>query len=97
MIAITYGKRTIYDCNLFQKGPNMIAMIENLLSCDSSKNHSHVTLGQLSTLQSYLVPIGQDCNHIWSDSELRLQSDLVPFLTNIAIIFDPHDKNYCNH
>ena len=59
---------------LIKKGPNMIEMIENLFTRDLFKNHSHVTLGQFSTLQSYLVTIGKDCNHIWSDSELRLQS-----------------------
>ena len=88
MIAISVLKRTIYDCNPIQKGPNMIAKIENLFSRDLSRNHSYVTLGQFSTLQSYLVPIGKDCNHImqsWSVLEFRLQSYLVPVVKTIAI------------
>ena len=54
----------------------MIAIMENLCSRDSSSNHSHVTLGQFSTLQSYVVRFGieipiifgllgnEDCIHI---------------------------------
>ena len=66
----------------------MIAKIENLFSRDLSRNHSYVTIGQFSTLQSYLVPIGKDCNHImqsWSVLEFRLQSYLVPVVKTIAI------------
>ena len=44
MDAILNPKRTIYASNLFQKGPNMLA-IENLFSRDSFRNHSHVILG----------------------------------------------------
>ena len=108
MIAISIPNRTIYDCNPFQKGPNMIAMIENLFPHDSSNNHSHVTLTRFPRLQSYLVLFERDCNHIWSDSELRLQSYLVPLVTNIAIIFghfainiaiifSPYFYCHCNH
>ena len=97
MIAMSIPNRTIYDCNLSQLGPNMIAMIDNLLSRDSSKNHSHVTLGRISILQSYLVPIGKDCNHIWSDSVLTLQSYLVPLVMKIAFILGPHFDHHCNH
>ena len=64
MVAISNLNRTIYACNLFQKGPNMLAIIKILLSRDSSKNHSYVTLGQFLTLQAYLVPIEIDCEHI---------------------------------
>ena len=73
MIAMSTPKRTIYECNLFQKGPNMIAIIETLFSRHLSRNHSDVTQGKFSTLQSYLVLFERDCNHIWSDSDLRLQ------------------------
>ena len=66
---------TKYNCNLFQNGPNMIAMIENLYSRDTSRNHSHETNGRISTLQSYYVLFKNDCNHIlWSPFLLRLQS-----------------------
>ena len=67
MIGISVLKRTIrvYDCNPFQKGPNMIAIIEILFSCDLSRNHSHMshdmTQGRISTLQSYLVLFEKDC------------------------------------
>ena len=97
MNAISIPNRTIYDCNLFQNGPNMIAMIEILFFSDSSRNHSHVTLGQFSTLQSYLVPIGKDCNHMWSDPEVTLQSYLFPFVTQIAIIFGLVCNKDCDH
>ena len=79
MIAISIPKRTIYDCDPFQKGANMIAIIEILFSRDSSGNHNHVTRGRISTLQSYLVLFEKDCNHIWSVLELRLQSYLLLF------------------
>ena len=92
MIAIPNPNRTIYDCNFFQKGPNMIAMIENLFSRNSCRNHSHVTLGRISTLQSYLDLIETDCNHIWSALDLSLRSYSVPFLSKLAIIFGPHIK-----
>ena len=84
MIAMSVLNRTTYDCNLCQKGHNMIAIIENLFWRDSSRNHSHVTPGRFSTLQ--FCPF-------WK----RLQSYLVPFLVNIEIIFGPYHKNYCNH
>ena len=44
MIATPNPKRTIYDCNPFKYGPNLIAIIEILVLRDSFKNHSHVTL-----------------------------------------------------
>ena len=59
-IANSVPNPTIYDCNLFQKGPNMIAVIENLFSRDSSRNHSHVTVGKFLILQSYLVLFEKD-------------------------------------
>ena len=55
MVAISNLNRTIYACNLFQKVPNMLAIIKILFSRDSSKNHSYVTLGQFLTFQAYLV------------------------------------------
>ena len=97
MLAISNLNRTIYPCNSFQRGPNMLAIIDFLFSRDSNRNHSHVLLGRFSTLQAYLVPIGQDCNHIWHDSKLRLQSDLVPSVAKIANIFGPCHYNYCNY
>ena len=62
------------DCNPFHKGLNMLAIIKNLFWRDSSRSDSYVTLGQFSTLQAYLVLTGKNCNHIWSDRELTLQS-----------------------
>ena len=78
MVAISIPNPTINDCNLFQKGQNLIAIIENTFSRDSFRNHIYVTLGRFSSLHSYLVSIGKDCNHICSDSELRIQSYLIP-------------------
>ena len=67
MLAISHPKRNIYACNLFHKGPNKLAIIENLFSRDSSRNHSHVILGRFSTLQAYIVRFGFEiatCKHI---------------------------------
>ena len=65
----------------------MLAIIENLFSRDSSRNHSHVTLGRFSRLQAYLVRFGRDCKYIRSPSGSRLQPYLVPAVTLIASIF----------
>ena len=61
------------------------------------------TLGSKSDfiwLQSYLIPIRKDCNHIKSISDqdyTNIRSPyLVPFKAKIAIIFGLHHKNYCN-
>ena len=48
-------------------------------------------------LQSYLVPIKTDCDHIRSVSDSRLHVYLVPSVTKIVIIFGAVHKNYCNH
>ena len=41
-LAISNPKWTLYACNIFQMGPNMLASIENLFLRYSNKNHSHV-------------------------------------------------------
>ena len=60
----------------FQRELNMLAISfdrdqkflqkSKILWRDSSKNHtcSHLTPGQFSTLQAYLVPIERDCKYI---------------------------------
>ena len=63
MIAITVLNQAIYDCDALQKGPNKLAIIENLFLRDLSRNHSHVILGRISTLQSYLVLFEPRTNH----------------------------------
>ena len=60
----------------------MFAIIENLFSRDSFRNH--VTLGRFSTLKAYLVRIKIDCKHIQSFLDFGLQAYLVPFETEIA-------------
>ena len=50
----------------------MLANIESLFSRDSSRNHSHGTLGRFSLLQAYLVPVERNCKHIWSVLDLIL-------------------------
>ena len=87
---ITKGAK--YDCNVYTES-NHIRLpsfqIGTKYDCndlkfaralDLFKNHTHVTLGRIPILQSYSVPIGKDCNHMWSDSKSTLQSYLVPFL-----------------
>ena len=95
MPTISNPQRTIYACNLFQYGPNMLVNIEKLFLRDSSRNHSHVILGRFSALQSYLVTIDRDCKHIWSVADLRLQAYLVLFET--ASILGPHCYYQCKH
>ena len=57
MIAITNQKRTIYDCNPFQLGPNMIAISEIVLeSCDYDFWTNRAKT-KFRLLQSYLIPI----------------------------------------
>ena len=82
-IIVTIGNK--YDCNRFQKGRHMIAIIKNLFTRDLSKNHSHKTLRWFSTLQSFFVPIETDCNH------------KVQFAIHIATIYGPLIKQDCNH
>ena len=97
MLTISIPNRTIYDCNPFQKEPNMIAIIEILFSRDWSRNHSHVTRGRIPILQSYLVFFEKDCNHVWSDSELRLQLYLVRYFIKITLILRTRFDHHCNH
>ena len=70
MVAIIFVSETKYDCNdyhdediikmqsLLRIGPYMIAIIQNFFSRDSFKNDSHLTLGRIATLQSYMVRFG---------------------------------------
>ena len=83
MLAISFNRDQI----------GTLANIENLFSCDSSRNQSHVPLGRFPFLQAYLVPTERNCKHIWSVLDLRLQAYLVPFETKIASILGPN----CNH
>ena len=77
MIAMSISNRIIYDCNLYQKGPNTIAMskfVPESRDYDFWTKHMNTNF---RSLQSYLVPFERDCNHIWSDTKLSLQSYLV--------------------
>ena len=39
----------------------------------------------------------QDCSHIWTSTEPRLQSYMDPIKTKIAVIFGPQHVRYCTH
>ena len=98
MIAIMIKMRTLYDCNLnsesdhiwlqslpgkvYQLGPNMNAMSKIVLGSRDYDFWTNLVKINFRLLQSYLV-FFEDCNHIWSDSELTLQSYLVPMIPNI--------------
>ena len=56
MIAISILNQTVYDYNLLQTGSNLTAVIENLFSRDSSKNHSHVALGRYLKIAIIIGP-----------------------------------------
>ena len=75
----------------------MLAMIEIWFSRESSRNHNHVILGQISTLQAYLIRFGRYCKHKRSALDLRLQAYGVPSETEIANIFGPYHKHYFKH
>ena len=79
-------KRTIYACNLFQMGPNMLEIIEIVFWRYSIRNHSHVTLGSFSTLQAYLAPFVFIIASIFS-----------PFFSKIASILGLNRNLHCKH
>ena len=67
MIAMSVTNRTIYDCNLFQKGPYMIAMskiVRESRDYDFWTNHVKTNF---QSFQSYLVSLVMKIA-IWSSS-----------------------------
>ena len=68
IIAISNQNRTKYDCNLFQKGPNMIAMSKIILGLDDFDFCMNLVKIDFRLLQSNLVLFEKDCNHIWPPS-----------------------------
>ena len=98
MDAISTPKlRTIYACNAFIWGPNMLAITEIVLESrdyDFWTNHAKTNF---QYFQAYLVPIERDYKHIWSVLNLRLQEYLVPLVMKIAFILDPHFDHDCKH
>ena len=83
MIAISIPKRTIYDCNPFQKGSNMTAMPKFV---PESRVYDESRENNISMIAMIFAPF-------WKG----LQSYQVPFVTKIAIIFGPHGNFVCNH
>ena len=68
----------------------MLAIIENLLSRDSSRNHSHVTLGRFPTLQAYSVQL-KEIASIYSPIRIWI----VIMITSIFCSFYDQDcKNF---
>ena len=92
MNAISVPNRTIYDCNLFQKGRNMIVMSKSILE---SRGYDFWTnLAEIVRFGTEIAFIFdplcyEDCNHIYFSSLLSLQSYLTLFMKIIAIIFGP--------
>ena len=100
MYAIWVSKGTKYACNLKSKtdhiclqflstGTKYVCKHWNLFSCDLSRNHSRLALGQFSLLQAYLVPVERNCKHIWSVLDLRLHPYYIPIVIMIARLFSP--------
>ena len=91
MIAICFLNRTIYDSNLFQKGPNMTAVVENFISQDLSINQG-TWLWWFSTLQSYLKKIAikhgpirnSHCNHNCPSKKLLQLNVVHPYRANYS-------------
>ena len=97
MPAILIIKWTKYACNLFEYGPNMLAMSKIFLKWRDYYFWMNLAKTNFRWLQAYLVRIERDCRHISSSWLSRLQAYVVPFVTKIASIFGPHHKNDCNH
>ena len=72
-------------------------MSENVLQSRDYDFWTNLAIKNNRSLQSYLVAIEKDCNHIWSNSVFRLQSYLVPLVMKIAFILGPHSDHHCNH
>ena len=84
MIAISIPNRTIYDCNLFQKWPNMIAMAKFGLESRGFLDESREN--KFSFIAIIFGPF-------WK----RLESYMVQFIIEIAFILSPYcDQDY-NH
>ena len=81
MIAMSISNRTIYDSNLFQLGLNMIAISKFVL-----KSHDESRDNKLSIIEIIFGPN-------WE----RLQSYMVRFGIDIAIIFGPLSNEDCIH
>ena len=75
----------------------MIAMSKIVLGSQDHDFWTNLVKIDFRLLQSYLVFFEKDCNHIWSDWELTLQSYLVPYETEIAFILRPHCNHHCSH
>ena len=94
MNATSVSKGTKYACNLKSKrGSNMLAMPKMVLESREYDFWTNLAKTNFRWLQIYLVPIERDCKHIRSPLWLWLQAFLVSFVTMIARIFGPCDKN----
>ena len=89
MNEISVPNRTIYDCNLFEKGPNMITPSKIILESRDYDFLTNLVRINFRLLQSYLALFEKDCNDIWSDWELTFQSYLIAMTKIIAIISGP--------
>ena len=54
MAAISNVKQSIYACNSFRKGPDMLAIVKHHRMVFARFVKSNVTPGPFSTLQAYL-------------------------------------------
>ena len=63
MNAISVLERTKYDCNLLQKGPNIIARSKFVAESRDYDFWTNYMKTNLRSLQSYLVLFEIDCNH----------------------------------
>ena len=60
MTAIPVFKRTIYECNPLQYGPNMIAIFKIALDPRDYYFWTNLAITNFQLLQSYKVYIGKD-------------------------------------
>ena len=95
MDAISVSNGTKYACNLKSETDHLYLQylsIGTIYACNHRKCHSHVIQGRFSTLQAYMILNERDCV-----SDLRLQTYLAPFETDIASILGPLCYQHCNH
>ena len=83
MITISVVKRTKYACNIFQKGPNMLAKSKIIAeSCD----YDFLTNLAKTDCNDIGSHFDHHCNHIWSLLE-KISIILGLIVVIIAIIF----------
>ena len=101
MIATSISNRTIYYCNLFQSGLNMIAISKFVLKSRDYDFWTNLAKTNFRSLQSYLVQFGKiaiiygpirywHCKHIWplgNEDCIHIRSSFWLSLQSYLVLF----------